>query len=131
MARKDKFYPNIGTAILLLLLARSDPNTSKWRRVLTSAIPQYLGSISFALYLVHGPIMHAVGYLVPHKIAWMLGTDLRSMGNWPWAGTIMVGWAFTLCLSLWAADVWTREVEARCVRFVKDLEKVCFVGKGD
>ena len=129
MLRKDKFYPNIGTAILLLLLARSDPNTSKWRRFLTSEIAQYLGKISFALYLVHGPIMHAIGYLIPHKIAWMQSTELRDMGNTGWAGTIWVGWAFTLFLSLWAADIWTREVEGRCIRFVKDLEKVCFVDK--
>ena len=129
MVRKDKFYPNIGTAILLLLLARSNPNTSRWRRVLDSEIPQYLGKISFALYLVHGPIMHAIGYLIPHKIAWMLHTELRDMGDWGWAGTIMVGWAFTLACSLWAADVWTREVEGRCVRAVKDLERVCFIEK--
>ena len=129
MSRKDKFYPNIGTALLLLLLARSDPSTSRWRRFLTSPIPQYLGKISFALYLVHGPIMHAVGYLVPHQLAWLWGTELREMGDWGWAGTIWLGWAFTLSVSLWGADVWTREVEGRCVRFVKDLERVCFVGK--
>ena len=127
MMRKDKFYPNIGTAIFILLLARSDPDTSRWRRALTSPIPQYLGKISFALYLVHGPIMHAIGYLIPHKICWFRGTELISLRDLPWALTIFAGWAITLVLSLWAADVWTREVEARCVKFVKELEEVCFV----
>jgi peptidoglycan/LPS O-acetylase OafA/YrhL len=129
MQRKDKFYPNIGTALLLLLLCRSNPTTSKWRRFLDSEIPQYLGKISFALYLVHGPIMHAVGYMVPHKVAWAQGKELIKLGDWEWAATIGVGWVFTLTVALWAADVWTREVEKRCVKLVKDLEGVCFVGK--
>ena len=79
MVRKDKFYPNFGTAILLLLLARSNPETSKWRRALTSHIPQYLGKISFALYLVHGPIMHAVGYMIRTRSA---GCWVRSSSRW-------------------------------------------------
>ena len=70
MTRKDKFYPNIGTAILLLLLVRSDPQTSKWRKLLTSKIPQYMGSISFGFYLVHGPIMHLFGLMIPQWVWW-------------------------------------------------------------
>ena len=127
MVRKDKFYPNIGTALLILLLARSNPDISKWRRALTSHYPQYLGKISFALYLVHGPLMHSFGYLIPHKISWMAGTELMKMGDFSWAFSIMIGWAITLVCALWAADVWTREVENRCVKFVKELERICFV----
>ncbi|KIW73898.1 hypothetical protein PV04_01978 [Phialophora macrospora] len=127
MDRKDKFYPNIGTAILILLLARADPVTSKWRRILNSDIAQYLGKISFALYLVHGPILHAVGYMIPHRIWWSMGTKMVDTGDYTWAATIVVGWSISLMLSLWAADVWTREVESRCVKSVKKLEDLCFV----
>lgn len=127
MDRKDKFYPNIGTALLILLLARSNPTTSKWRRILNSEVAQYLGKISFALYLVHGPILHMVGYLIPHRIWWSMGTQMLDTGDYTWAATIFVGWSISLTLSLWAADVWTREVESRCVKVVKRLEDVCFV----
>ncbi|RMZ87991.1 hypothetical protein DV736_g4781, partial [Chaetothyriales sp. CBS 134916] len=127
MVRKDKFYPNIGTALLILLLARSNPDTSKWRRFLTSPIPLYLGKISFALYLVHGPLMHVFGYMIPHEIAWSIGTELGKMNDFSWACAIISGWTITLVASLWAADIWTREVENRCVKAVKYLEKVCFV----
>jgi hypothetical protein len=44
-----------------------------------------------------------------------------------WAATIFIGWASSLALALWAADVWTREVESRCVKVVKTLEEWCFV----
>jgi peptidoglycan/LPS O-acetylase OafA/YrhL len=133
MDRKDKFYPNIGTAILLLMLVRSDPQTSNWRKLLDSKIPQYMGSISFGFYLVHGPIMHLFGYMIPQWLWWgWLGleggndaTDLQ------WITGVLCGWALTLIVSLWAADVWTREVEGRCVRLVKMLEGWCFGKKGE
>lgn len=127
MARKDKFYPNIGTALLIFILVRSDPQKSRWRKFLTGPIPQYLGRISFALYLVHGLIMHAIGYLVPHWIWWSMGTEGVLTTQVPWAFAVTVGWAVSLTLSLWAADVWTREVEGRCIKLVKALEERCFV----
>jgi peptidoglycan/LPS O-acetylase OafA/YrhL len=128
MTRKDKFYPNIGTAILLLLLVRSDPKTSKWRKLLTSKIPQYMGSISFGFYLVHGPIMHLFGFMIPQWVWWgWLGLEGgNNTTDFQWITGVLCGWVPTLVVSLWAADVWTREVEERCVRFVKVLEGWCF-----
>jgi peptidoglycan/LPS O-acetylase OafA/YrhL len=127
MDRKDKFYPNIGSALLIFLLARAHPDTSKWRRIFNSGVAQYLGKISFALYLVHGPILHAIGYMIPHRIWWFMGIQQIDTGDYTWAATIFVGWAVSLTLSLWAADVWTREVESRCVRVVQKLEGWSFV----
>lgn len=126
MVRKDKFYPNIGTAILLLALARSDASTSRWRRLLTSSFPLYLGKISFAVFLVHGPIMHSIGYMMPHKMAWTFGTELQALADVPWAMVVGFGWMVTLLLTLWAADVWHREVEGRCVEMTETLERLCF-----
>ncbi len=129
MDRKDKFYPNIGTAMLLLLLARSDPYTSKWRWILNTNVAQYLGKISFALYLVHGPILHAFGYMLPQRIWWMMGIQGVDATDAVWSAVVFVGWAFSLAVSLCVADVWTREVESRCVKAVKKLEDICFVKK--
>jgi peptidoglycan/LPS O-acetylase OafA/YrhL len=129
MDRKDKFYPNIGTALLLLLLARSDPHSSKWRRILNTRVAQYLGKISFALYLVHGPILHAFGYMLPQRIWWMMGIQGIEATDAVWSAVVFVGWAFSLAVSLCVADVWTREVEGRCVKAVKRLEDICFVKK--
>ncbi|OAP57963.1 hypothetical protein AYL99_07053 [Fonsecaea erecta] len=127
MDRKDKFYPNIGTGMLLLLLARANPDASIWRRLLNSSLAQYLGKISFGLYLVHGPILHAVGYMIPHRVWWSMGVQGIETTDLVWTVVMLIGWAISLALSLWAADVWTREVESRCVKAVKKLEEACFV----
>ncbi|OQU96592.1 hypothetical protein CLAIMM_02651 [Cladophialophora immunda] len=129
MDRKDKFYPNLGTGLLLFLLARADPDTSIWRRLLNSSLAQYLGKISFGLYLVHGPILHAVGYMIPHRIWWSMGVQGLDTTDAVWTAVMITGWTISLALSLWAADVWTREVESRCVKAVKKLEEVCFAAK--
>ncbi|KAL6245637.1 hypothetical protein RBB50_007636 [Rhinocladiella similis] len=127
MDRKDKFYANIGTAILLLLLARSDPQTSKWRRILNSKLAQYFGKISFGLYLTHGPVLHAFGYMIPQRIWWWMGTEGVDTTDAVWAAVLFVGWVINVTCCLWVADVWTREVESRCVKAVKKLEDLCFV----
>ncbi|KAJ9655138.1 hypothetical protein H2198_005913 [Neophaeococcomyces mojaviensis] len=126
MERKDKFYANWGTFLLLLLLVRSDSKTSRWRKILSHWVPQYLGKISFAFYLVQQIIQHAFGYLIPHQIWWMFGTEGREVGELGWISAIAIGWTFTLIATLWMADCWAREVEGRCVKLVKWLEGKCF-----
>lgn len=127
MERKDKFYPNIGTALLLFLLARAYDSTSNWRRLLNSHVAQYMGKISFGLYLTHGPVLHAVGYMIPQYIWWAMGVEGVETSNTVWFVVLSIGWAVNLTLCLCVADVWTREVEGRCVKLVKKIEEVCFV----
>jgi peptidoglycan/LPS O-acetylase OafA/YrhL len=129
MVRKDKFYPNIGTALLLLLLARADERTSRWRRLLTSGYAQYLGQISFALFLVQGLVMHSIGFMLPHKIAWTFGAELYVLSDTQWALGLSLGWLLTLVMALWAADVWHREVEGRCVALMGTIESLCFANQ--
>ncbi|KAK5062880.1 hypothetical protein LTR84_004955 [Exophiala bonariae] len=129
MERKDKFYPNFGTALLILLLARSDPNNSIWRSILNSDLAQYLGKISFGLYLTHGPVLHAFGYMIPHKVWHAMGTEGIETTNLPWITAILIGWSISLVCCLCVADVWNREVESRCVKVVKKLEEFCFAPK--
>lgn len=126
MDRKDKFYANWGTFLLLLLLVRGDPQTSRWRKMTSHWLPQYLGKISFAFYLVQEIIQHSFGFLVPHHIWWAFGVEGIDTGPAGWISAIGIGWVFTLIATLWMADCWTREVEGRCIKFVKWLEGVCF-----
>jgi len=126
MERKDKFYSNWGTFLLLLLIVRSNPQTSRWRKILSHWLLQYLGKISFAFYLVQQIIQHSFGYLIPHHIWWMYGTEGVEVGEAGWISAIAVGWTLTLIATLWMADCWAREVEGRCIKFVKWLEEKCF-----
>ena len=72
--------------------------------------------------------MHLGGYMVPHWIWWgWLGLEGGGeTSDAQWIVGILLGWAATLLLSLWAADVWTREVEGRCATIVKKMEAVSF-----
>ena len=127
MGQKERFYPCVGTMIFLLLLARADPETSVWRNIFNAEWAQYLGKISFGIYLVQGPLLHGVIYLVPHWVWWSLGTEGIEASNTTWTIGIGVGWVLGLVLILWAADVWQREVEMRTVKVAQKFEKWCFV----
>ncbi|KAK7888497.1 hypothetical protein LTR67_008843 [Exophiala xenobiotica] len=127
MANPEMFYPLVGTGLLLFMLARADPATSVWRRLLNSDLCAYLGKVSFALYLLHGPVLHAIGYMIPHYIWSSMGVQPKELGNFSWTVVIVIGWSISLALCLCAADVWQREVESRCVKVVKKLEDYSFV----
>ncbi len=129
MEQKERFYPCVGSTVFLIVLTRADPKTSVWRQIFDSDWAQYLGKVSFALYLVHGPLLHAVVYLVPHWVWWLMGVEGIETNNFLWTVAIVIGWCTGLILSLWAADVWQREVEARCIKVAQKLEKWCFVEK--
>ena len=129
MEQKERFYPCVGTTIFLFLLTRADPDTSFWRRVFNSDFAQYLGKISFALYLMQGPVLHAAVYPMPHWIWWSLGVEGIECNNFTWTVGMAIGWCMGLALLLWVADVWQREVEARTVKVALKIEKFCFVAK--
>lgn len=79
----------------------------------------------FALYLVHGPVLHVVGYGLPHAVWGVIGKGT----GWEWYAGIVVGWAVSLVLCVGVADVFTREVDGRCAGFVKWLDGGCVVRK--
>ncbi|QDS68739.1 hypothetical protein FKW77_004598 [Venturia effusa] len=108
---------------LLTVYATSSSQTSSLRSLFDNPFSVYLGRISFALYLVHGPIIHMLGFwLVP----WC----------WRWTGkeTLMqketgFGCAFVVVtvLVVWAADVFWRTVDQKCVAFARWCEDFVMV----
>ena len=120
--RKEKFLPALGSALLLWLLSHSSP-ASLIQRTLTSHPAQYLGKISFSLYLMHGPVLHIYGYMVPIWV-WRVVDRERVVG---FCAGLGVGWICNLLVVLWVADVFNREVDGRCVKITKWIEGMCFV----
>ncbi|KAJ4396702.1 hypothetical protein N0V93_000923 [Gnomoniopsis smithogilvyi] len=86
---KWMFYQAIGALLLLPCVLRSPT----LRGLLESPIPQYLGRISFSFYLVHGPVLHSLGF-------WVMPRLFERLGK---VGGYVVGYVGLLSVALWHA----------------------------
>lgn len=114
-----RYWQSAG-AILFVLAAN---HSSAWQRFFNTPVVQYLGKISYALYLMHGPVMHSVGY---HWEKWAYSiTGVE--GYWYNAGFVL-GACFCIPTVIWWADVFWRAVDIPVVKFARWYENKC-VGK--
>ncbi|KAL6865631.1 hypothetical protein ACO1O0_001726 [Amphichorda felina] len=91
------FYQAMG-ALLLLPCVLRDPFI---RGVLEGRVAQYLGRISFSLYLVHGPILHSLGF-------WIMPRLFDHFGR---MGGYMIGWISLMSLTLYLSNLWYRKID--------------------
>jgi peptidoglycan/LPS O-acetylase OafA/YrhL len=82
------------------------------------SVPQYLGQISYALYLVHGPLLHSAGFAMQPRIFQAVGGGLGG-----WIAGLVLGWLTMLGLSIVVAHVFWRLVDMPLVRAAKWLEQ--------
>jgi peptidoglycan/LPS O-acetylase OafA/YrhL len=94
------------------------------QRVFTTGFARYLANISYALYLMHGPMLDVfAGRWMPHVWNFVGGSD----GMWKrlfafFGGTIVLGIPI-----IFAADLFWRAVDIPCVEFARWLEQKCIV----
>lgn len=82
-------------------------------------LAQYLGEISFALYLTHGPLLHCIGFAIQPAIWQMFGHETTLQ----WCLGLLLGWIIMLGLTIWAADVFCRWVDKVIVSCLRRLDK--------
>lgn len=112
MADKDSWYKIWGAAIFVLSVGR----LPGWQKFFNSFPVQYLGKISYALYLMHGPSIHLIGY---HFEKWALDiSGVKEYYNYGYA----LAACFTIPFTIWWADVFWRAVDIPTVKFAKWLE---------
>ncbi|CAJ2502302.1 Uu.00g096960.m01.CDS01 [Anthostomella pinea] len=112
-AERYRFWQIWGAVLFVFCAARSPG----WQRVFTTPLVQYFGRISYAVYLLHGPVLHTVGYRV-ERWAWgVTGTEDGAYER----GFVLAG-LVNIPLIVWVADVFWRAVDAPVVRFAKWLE---------
>jgi peptidoglycan/LPS O-acetylase OafA/YrhL len=119
---KETLLPSIGATMVMYCLTLCSP-ASFCYKVLTTNFVLYLGKISFSLYLVHGPILHIVGYMFPHMIWHFTGDKTPAL----YVFGLLGGWSMNLAIVLWAADIYTREVDKRIVHLINWIEEFCCV----
>lgn len=125
------FWAAIG-AVLVVLSMSFSPTL---QRPFTTRFAQYLGFVSYALYLLHGNVLYTIGTsMLRDKI-------VESMGSMEWPGKewgvgyegVAEGYHFAfiktalICIPIifWAGDLFTRYVDLPCVRFAIWVEGRC------
>jgi len=110
-----RFWESIGAICILA----SASQLRFMQRIFTSAIPRYLGRISYGVYLTHVAFLNAFGW---RMVPWIW----EIIGNEGWfnrQGGFAVGLIICLILVVWIADIWTRAVDEPCVKLAKRIER--------
>jgi hypothetical protein len=93
---------------------------------------QYLGRISFALYLIHGPLLWTIGDRIYCAVGWFGDDQINHIGTWiniiPLPQTGPFGFEFSfiaanlviLPITLWAAELVTK-LDEQTVRFTQQV----------
>lgn len=85
--------------------------------IFTNKFAQYLGKISFALYIIHGSFLYTIGYNLSARTLDWTGRDPGSQ----YASGILLTAVVLYPLLFWAADIVARHVDAKSVRFARWL----------
>ncbi|KAJ5622323.1 hypothetical protein N7528_005555 [Penicillium herquei] len=109
-----RFPQTIGAALIVFSINHS-PDIQK---LFTNPLSQYLGKISYAFYIVHGPILHSLGYSIMPNIWEITGKET----NFQYCLGFLIGWLICLPVSIWAGDLFWRTVDIPSVKFARWLE---------
>ncbi|KAI1377053.1 acyltransferase 3 [Hypoxylon crocopeplum] len=114
-------------------LVASVPRIAWLKRFFETRFCQYLGRVSFALYLVHGPILWTLGDRLYTATGWYQDSELVHLSHWvnklelPKTGPLGLEFSFLaphiilLPLTVWLAEVVTRLIDEPSVRFTQWL----------
>lgn len=114
----ERFWVSIGGVLFVFTLS----NSSLLQRTFTSRFAQYLGDISYSLYIVHGPILFTFG-------AWFMNRFSGNEGGYEYAEVFIVACALNTVLCIWIADLFWRGVDRRCVGFARMFAEWCWVSE--
>lgn len=112
---KHRYWCNWGAMMLIW----STSNSSLLQRIFTNRVSQYLGKISFSLYLVHGMVIHTLHYSLMPALWTGIGRDtwLRQEMGFAVSAIVVTG------VILWVSDVFMRVVDTPSVRFARWVEE--------
>ncbi|CAH0016013.1 unnamed protein product [Clonostachys rhizophaga] len=117
-AEPFRYWQGIGAVVFIYAVAHS----SFWQRFFNSGVVQYFGKISYAIYLMHGPAMHIVGY---HFENWAY--SVTGLEGYQYNAGFFLGACFCIPTVIWWADIFWRAVDIPTVKFAKWFESKCVV----
>ncbi|CAD0087591.1 unnamed protein product, partial [Aureobasidium vineae] len=117
VGNRKRYWPGWGAILLVWSTSCYKP----LQRLFDNKLSQYLGKISFSLYIVHGAVTHVIGYPLMNILDGVLGRD-DALNK---AVSFSVGFAATLFFTVWLADLFTRAVDEPSIKFAKWVEEKC------
>lgn len=106
---------------VLFLIALSSNKTMQ--RPFLTPTAQYLGNISYSLYIVHGPLLHAIGYVTGPALLAFTGVETSADR----AKGILLTLVFNFGIVLAVADVFYRFVDVGSVRVATAFQRLCTI----
>ncbi|KUI53839.1 hypothetical protein VP1G_01156 [Cytospora mali] len=106
---KWMYYQSIGALLLIPCVMRSPT----LRNLLEGSVAQYLGKVSFSFYLIHGPVLHSLGFWIMPHLFEQFG---RPVGY-------VMGWFMLLSVTLWLVSWWHRKVDTWSVTVGRRVER--------
>ncbi|EXJ64250.1 hypothetical protein A1O7_00586 [Cladophialophora yegresii CBS 114405] len=116
---KHRFWPTIGAVLIVWSSCRLGVLRN---RAFCWAPVQYLGKISFPLYVMHGPVIHTLGYLILPRTPELETPEVMRQFQWDFAKAATV----IILAVIWVADAFLRAVDTPCVNLARRLEKAFF-----
>lgn len=112
------FWHTLGALMMVHVVT----NVLFLRRFFERPTCQYLGKISFAFYLVHGPVLTAWGFTLMPRIWRITGYGDGYGGNAGFVTGLALGWCILLCFSVWLGDMFMRLVDIPCTKLARRIE---------
>lgn len=114
IADNYRYWHSAGAAIIVPCVA----NLNILRRLFSCSLLQYFGRISFALYLIHLPLLSTLGWRLVPEVWSFVGRD-----SWlQETGGLVVSMLLILPLVIWLADLFHRFVDNPCTSFSRKVE---------
>ncbi|KAH7159771.1 acyltransferase 3 [Dactylonectria estremocensis] len=111
---RDRYWQGFGAGLFVLSMGHS----AFWQRVFNADAMQYLGKISYSLYLVHGRVSRGLQYtLLKFVFEYLTGTEGDDYYRGFWIGSCITIPAVICC-----ADVFWRAVDIPIVKFSRWFE---------
>ena len=117
---KNRFWQSLGAMQLVWAIGQA----SYLQAMFNGPVIQYLGRISYALYLMHGLVIHTVGYFVLDVMWGITGYQTE----WEYGLGFALGVCIIVPVAVWGCGCFLNEWwMCPCVKFAKWLEAKCTV----
>ncbi|TGJ83198.1 hypothetical protein E0Z10_g5552 [Xylaria hypoxylon] len=111
----DYFWQPLAAVFLVLVI----DSAQFLQRIFTTPLAQYLGRVSFPLYLVHMLILHSLGFWLGKYFLQLTGSD----SYWQYGTGIGLAAVVVGFVIMWAADLGSRFVDANALLRDKGRDK--------